>query len=477
MARRSGRYDRGRRRNVGKRQLQVVKRVGQGIVFLIGFGSTVISYVSFGFSWTAVAFILFILALLVSLLANVLLLMDVRLNRARPKRIAFLAPSSGGQPFYAAMLTGLVQSASLAQGQDYIILPSMPTRSFESMSIWSLFASLEDRQFDIDGIIFIPDDPDRHFDEIVGFHEETGDVPLLLVDVYFDLAACDARTRARLPSFVGGDESAGGRVAAEIIIDALGALQSPPVVLVINGGTAAWERQRVHSFRERVRREWSATQFIESPSFNYSRSAAFAYSVELFKSMATAEHMREVDGLLKCPPCPRCDRIDRVAKVTGMVTRGTQQSTSSTWKSSSSFDEDGNIELLFNYSELTTTKRSLLVQQLTFPTKGQLFLDYIHLSVFLLVFAFVLVVIVMNSNPTAYDIEITDKVLAVLIPITVIILPTWGIAADIYYRGRKEAKKLWDTLYYCFRDDVVYAAHDITRCAPPDMMRAVILNY
>jgi ABC-type sugar transport system substrate-binding protein len=267
---------------------------------LISFGSSVISYTAFGFSWTAVAFILLILALLVSLLANVLLLMDAGLNRARPKRIAFLAPSSGGQSFYTAMLMGLVQSASLAQGQDYIILPSMPTRSFESMSIWSLFASLEDRQFDIDGIIFIADDPDRHFVEIVGFHEETGDVPLVLVDVYFDLAACDARTRARLPSFVGGDESAGGRIAAEIIIDALGTLQSPPVVLVINGGTAAWERQRAHSFRECVHREWPATQFIESPSFTYSRSAAFVYSVELFKSMATAVHQIQLHAIFAC---------------------------------------------------------------------------------------------------------------------------------------------------------------------------------
>lgn len=300
MTRRSGRYNRERRRNVGKRQRQVVKRTGQGIVSLISFGSSVISYTAFGFSWTAAAFILLVLALLVSLLANVLLLMDAGLNRARPKRIAFLAPSSGGQSFYTAMLMGLVQSASLAQGQDYIILPSMPTRSFESMSIWSLFASLEDRQFDIDGIIFIADDPDRHFGEIVGFHEETGDVPLVLVDVYFDLAACDARTRVRLPSFVGGDESAGGRIAAEIIIGALGTLQSPPVVLVINGGTAAWERQRAHSFRECVRREWPATQFIESPSFNYSRSAAFAYSVELFKSMATAVHQIQLHAIFAC---------------------------------------------------------------------------------------------------------------------------------------------------------------------------------
>jgi ABC-type sugar transport system substrate-binding protein len=300
MARSSGRYNTRMRRDAGKRQLQLVKRTGQGIIFLISLGSSAISFTAFGYSWTTIAFALLILALLVSLLANVLFLMDARLNQGRPKRIAFLGPSSGEQPFYTAMLTGLVRSASLAMGQDYIILPSVPTQSFESMSIWSLFASLEDRQADIDGIIFIPDDPDRHFDEIVTFHEEAGDVPLVLADVYFDLAACDARTRARLPSFVGGDEVAGGRIAAEIIIDALGSPPSSPVVLLINGGKAPWEQQRAIAFKECVRREWPSVKFIESPPFNYSRSAAFVYSVELFKSMATTAHQIELNAIFAC---------------------------------------------------------------------------------------------------------------------------------------------------------------------------------
>lgn len=200
------------------------------------------------------------------------------------------------------MLSGLVQNASLALGQDYIIVPSMPIQSFETMSIWALFASLEDRQVDIDGIVFIPDQPDCHFEELIGFHEKRGDIPLILVDVYFDLSSCDERTRARLPSFVGGDEQAGGELAAEIVIEAVEEFRpvSPMVVLIINGGTAPWEQQRVGSFRERLSATWPDTNFIESPSLNYSRSAAFKLTIQALKEMTDSTKQISVDAIFAC---------------------------------------------------------------------------------------------------------------------------------------------------------------------------------
>jgi ABC-type sugar transport system substrate-binding protein len=279
----------------------LVKRAGQGVVFLITFGSSVLSFTTYGFSWKTVGAVALILIFLLSLLGNVLFFMASHLQSEKPRKIAFLTPSSGGQPFYTAMLTGLVRGASLALGQDYLVVPSMPTESFEAVSIWSLFAALEDRQVDIDGIIFIPDNPDRHFDELVGFHEKRGDIPLVLVDVYFDLANCDERTRARLPSFVGGDELAGGRIAAELAIGAVGSGRpSAPVVLVVNGGIAAWEQQRATAFRARIREEWPETQFVETPPFNYSRPAALSYCVGLFKSMADRQGHIEVHAIFAC---------------------------------------------------------------------------------------------------------------------------------------------------------------------------------
>ncbi len=178
----------------------------------------------------------------------------------------------------------------------------MPIQSFETMSIWALFASLEDRQVDIDGIVFIPDQPDCHFEELIGFHEKRGDIPLILVDVYFDLSSCDERTRARLPSFVGGDEQAGGELAAEIVIEAVEEFRpvSPMVVLIINGGTAPWEQQRVGSFRERLSATWPDTNFIESPSLNYSRSAAFKLTIQALKEMTDSTKQISVDAIFAC---------------------------------------------------------------------------------------------------------------------------------------------------------------------------------
>ena len=280
---------------------QIVTRAGQGLVFLITFGSSILSIAGFGVTWKTIVLVALITVFLLSLLANVLFLLGSHFDAAKPKQIAFLTPSSGGQPFYTSMLTGMVQSASLALSQDYLIVPWMPTESFQAVSIWSLFAALEDRQVDIEGIIFIPDNPDRHFDEIVGFHEERGDVPLVLVDVYFDLNKWDERTRRRLPSFVGGDELAGGRMAAELVLAAVGSPRpASPVVLVVNGGIAGWEQQRADACRKQIREQWPETQFVETPPFNYSRSAAAGYCVELFKSMADAHLAIELHAVFAC---------------------------------------------------------------------------------------------------------------------------------------------------------------------------------
>lgn len=288
-------------RQASERQRTAVKRTGQVVVFVVTMASTLLSFTAFGVAWPTIVVAVLSLLLLLSLLANALYFVDARNRRNRPKQIAFITPSSGGQPFYATMLSALVRSASLALGQNYIVVPSMPAESFEPVSIWALFSSLEDRQLDIDGIIFIPDQPDRHFDELVGFHEKRGDVPLVLVDVYFDTTSCDARTLARLPSFVGGDENAGGRLAAELIVEAVGMPQpDAPVVLIINGGSAPWEQQRAKSFREALRASWPDVTFLETPSINYSRTEAFERALPLVRNRSDAEKRISLDAIFAC---------------------------------------------------------------------------------------------------------------------------------------------------------------------------------
>ncbi|HEU5156116.1 MAG TPA: substrate-binding domain-containing protein [Streptosporangiaceae bacterium] len=239
--------------------------------------------------------------LLWSLLANAMHLIDRHYRQSRVKHIAFLTPSSGGHSFYAAMLTEITRAASLALEQNYVIVPSVPTESFEAISVWALFSSLEDRQFEIDGIIFIPDQPDEHFDELVDFHERKGDIPLILLDVYFSLENYDHRTRARLPNFVGGNEEEGGRIAAEITIGAVGAPRKPaPVVVVLKGGAAPWEQGRVIAFQQRLRVAWPDAIFIESPFLTYSRRNAFNFIVQTIQRRAAHTKAIDIDAIFAC---------------------------------------------------------------------------------------------------------------------------------------------------------------------------------
>jgi DNA-binding LacI/PurR family transcriptional regulator len=256
--------------------------------------------------------------LLVSFYANILYYLDARNRRKDPKQIAFLMPSSGrSQPFYATMLSELARSASLALGQNYIIFPSMPAEPFAEVSIWSLFANLEDHQLDIDGIIFIPDRPDRHFDELVGFHEKRGDIPLVLVDTYFDLAACDEHTRRRLPSFVGGDEISGGCMAAELILEAVGEPDPDhPVILLINGGQAPWEQQRAIVLREQIRTTWADAEFLETPPINHSRSIAFETAIQVMRERANPAKEITLHAIFACSDNMAIGARAAVARVT-----------------------------------------------------------------------------------------------------------------------------------------------------------------
>jgi ABC-type sugar transport system substrate-binding protein len=285
-----------------ERRIQLAKRAFKGLGSVLAIVATIGSLTTYGLTWQAILIAVFASIFFASVLGNAwFLFADSQTARQGPKKIAFLMPSSGGQPFYSALLLALVRNAVRTLGQNYVLLPSMPNESFETVSIWSLFASLEDRQIEIDGIIFIPDDPDQHFDELVGFHEERGDIPLVLIDVYFDPQRYDDRTRARLPSFVGGDELVGGQLAADMIIRSIeDGLDSDPVVLIINGGVAKWEMQRASSCREALRSKWPHVVFVETPPINYIRSGAYAATIYAIKQLAQRATPVKLDAVFAC---------------------------------------------------------------------------------------------------------------------------------------------------------------------------------
>jgi ABC-type sugar transport system substrate-binding protein len=279
---------------------KLAKTLGQIAVFVITMAASFASILEFGVTRTAVTISILVLLLLLSVFSNILSYFDTRMRQTRAKHVAFLIPSSGDQPFYSAMLCGLARSALLPQGQNYVIVPSLPVRSFEEVSVWSLFSDLEDRQVEIDGIIFIPASPDKHFDELVGFHENRGDIPLVMVDVYFDIDVMDTHTRARLPSFVGGDESIGGRLAAEIVLDVIVTPPAKPRVIIVNGASSPWEQKRALAFKTTLAASWKNVVFSESPPINYSRAAAYEWTRKTLPKVATFDKCISVSAVFAC---------------------------------------------------------------------------------------------------------------------------------------------------------------------------------
>lgn len=290
---RSVREKREKARSLTKRLWKIFAVIGAAL-------SALVALKEFGLGWTIVFFAGAGFLLISSLAMNVSFLIDSFISNKAAKYIAFLTPSSGDQPFYTSMLCGLVRNAALALQQNYIIIPSMPTKSFETVSIWSLFGALEDRQLEIDGIFFIPDRPDDYFDQLVAFHENHGDVPLVLLDVYFDVEKCDERTRRRLPSFVGGDERKGGALASEIMATFL-KYRDDEVgnVIIVNGADTGWERQRATSFRASFNSAYPGTNFVESRFINYNRREAFE---EVFRLLCTLakDDLVDCSGIFAC---------------------------------------------------------------------------------------------------------------------------------------------------------------------------------
>jgi hypothetical protein len=152
--------------------------------------------------------------------------------------------------------------------------------------------------------------------------------------------------------------------------------------------------------------------------------------------------------------------------------------TTSSSKSSSFLDEDDDIQLLFNYSDTTTIKSSALAQQLMFPSKGEGFFWFVMFIVILSSIAFIVSISIMNNSSfSSSDTASARDAMATSLVVGLYGLIAAFLAGSFHFTGRTKAKNLWDSLYYCFRDDVVYLTHENKQCASPRMMRTEILKY
>src|SRR5580704_12141272 len=136
------------RRDGAKLRARIFAAGGKLLMVVITLGASIITFIEFGTSWTVLLLALSTCGLVASLLANALFLHESLARKNGAKNIIFLTPSSGDQPFYMSMLVELARCASLATGQNYVVVPALPAKSFETVSIWGLFARLEDRQMD-----------------------------------------------------------------------------------------------------------------------------------------------------------------------------------------------------------------------------------------------------------------------------------------------------------------------------------------
>lgn len=114
------------------------------------------------------------------------------------------------------------------------------------------------------------------------------------------------------------------------------------------------------------------------------------------------------------------------------------------------------------------------MQQLAFPDKGGMVWG---LGIVILFFSILAILALSQISVTfeeqdGYNLAIT--IISWGLSISILMIP---VGLSIRFSGRVEAKKVWDSLYYCFRDNVVYVPYDSTRCAPPGMLRRKILNY
>lgn len=199
----------------------------------------------------------------------------------RAKHIVFATPSADDQPFYTKMLMSLVKSAFLRSGSGaskYILIPYIPSENFDSYSLWTQIQGIS-ADTNIDGVIFIPDNPDKleNRSALVRF-PEVAKVPLVLIDVDFDPQIRQEQLGyggvPRLPYFVGGDERAGGNAAAQVLLETFPLRPNNPRVLVVNGADTPWEKQRAAAFKEALQRSWPDVRFHDTRHINYSRDEA-----------------------------------------------------------------------------------------------------------------------------------------------------------------------------------------------------------
>jgi len=207
------------------------------------------------------------------------------------REIAFISPVVEGKPFYSEVLERVVLGAARIRHPHYKVIPFLPTKSFDSLELWSL---LQQAGAHVDGVVFIPDDPDTHREDILHFVERWK-VPLVL----FDVNLSQRREDDLLPPFVGGDEEGGGRLAAQLLAQHLCSMGvHAPEVLILKATSVDWENRRALSFQEELLKLLPMTKTITIEGLKYERARAKERCLNLFYNNSSAQ--TPIDAIFAC---------------------------------------------------------------------------------------------------------------------------------------------------------------------------------
>jgi ABC-type sugar transport system substrate-binding protein len=203
----------------------------------------------------------------------------------------FILPTDGIKPFYNLLIDSAAKSLEKLADRNWLLVPRIPTSSFDKLDIWQKYDGVAALKRITGGIILLADDPDENFDRIVSSVEST-EIPVVMVDVYFDPKGYDERNKAKMPCFVGGNELEGGRLAAEILVerirDRCSGKEPESKIIIIRGGNTAWELQRIESFKHSVSEQLGCI-YVETEFLFYHRDDAFDATYRLFSSMSPRE--------------------------------------------------------------------------------------------------------------------------------------------------------------------------------------------
>jgi len=173
----------------------------------------------------------------------------------RARAVLFISPSLDG--FYGEYLLHLVREAQeQAQNQTAIlILPYHHAAAgafAPELELTSTLDRMDPTRTYIDGVFIIPKDPNQEANKRALMElESKRTLPIVTLDVY-----PEASELAGYPCFVGGQESAGGEMAASkarSILNGVKPRDGAHRILILVGSNTPWESQRARSFEDALK--------------------------------------------------------------------------------------------------------------------------------------------------------------------------------------------------------------------------------